>query len=158
MEHSPITELPRQFRALLSESMSDDRDIKICEITCSISECIDDFRCRELPSPTQEYNKWKWMHTAEREDFIKSNPVMYKNDILGFGDKIDAIKNINSRNKQQLVDWLRLEICDASRIKVLDILDSHRHTYTEETTYKPVNNYRNVSSALVFLVAIKGLL
>ena len=100
-------------------------NIDICEISCRNVECIDDFRWKPFPTKTQEFLKWKFLSKEEKEGLIKSNPTYVHDKINSYLDSMEHIENLNNRNKEQLIDWLKLEITPESRIKVEQILDTY---------------------------------
>ena len=100
-------------------------NIELCEISCRNVECINDFRWKPLPTKTQEFSKWKFLSKEEKEGLIKSNPTYVHDKINSYLDSMEHIENLNNRNKEQLIDWLKLEITPESRIKVEQILDTY---------------------------------
>lgn len=121
--------LPTKFKEILANwygrKITDEFYIEICEVACRIPECINDFRWHPLPTATQEYKKWKFMHDDEKKDFIAKNYKFYIGHIKDFGESVDKMKHFNDRNKKELQDWLKLKISEESRRKIEQVLDTH---------------------------------
>lgn len=100
-------------------------EIELCELSVSIQAVINDFKFKSLPTPTPEYKKWRFMSQDEKDKFIKDNYNFYVINIKNFADDIDRINNFNNRNRNQLQEWLRLEISPESRVIIEQALDSH---------------------------------
>ena len=121
--------LPTPFIELLNKwrntKITQQFDIEICELSVSIPDCINDFRWKPLPTPTQEYKKWRFMNKEEKEELIKTRYNFYVTNIKNFGDEVEIMKNHNSRNKAQLQEWLKLEISLEARGIIEPILDTY---------------------------------
>ena len=130
VECTVYPEMAKDFKAILSKlnlkEISDEQfNIELCECTVKHPYCIDDFRWRPLPTKTPEFAKWKFLSKDEKESLIKNNPTYYKDKIESYLDSVDHVANKNERNKNQLIDCLKLEITPESRIKVEQMLDTY---------------------------------
>lgn len=123
-------QLTKDFGDLVSKYCHDAENkqfaVEICELSCIHKEVIEDFCFKPLPIPSAEYKTWRFMHEDERKNFIAKNPTFYQDHIKDFNNLIDAVKNINTRNKKQLIEWMKLEDLSAeARAKVGEVLDSY---------------------------------
>ena len=123
-------EMARDFKEILGrynlkEITWEQFNIELCECSVKHPYCIDDFRWKPLPTKTQEFAKWKFLSNDEKESLIKTNPTYYRDKIENYLDSVDHVVNKNNRNKNQLIEWLKLEITPESRIKVEEMLDTY---------------------------------
>ena len=123
-------EMARDFKDILGrynlkEITWEQFNIELCECSVNHPYCIDGFRWKPLPTKTQEFAKWKFLSNDEKESLIKTNPTYYREKIENYLDSVDHVVNKNNRNKNQLIEWLKLEITPESRIKVEEMLDTY---------------------------------
>ena len=123
-------EMARDFKEILGrynlkEITWDQFNIELCECSVRHPYCIDDFRWKPEPTKTQEFLKWKFLLKEEKEALIKSNNSYVHDKINSYLDAVEHIESLNSRNKKQLLEWLKLKITPESRIKVEEILNTY---------------------------------
>jgi hypothetical protein len=123
-------EMARDFKEILGrynlkEITWDQFNIELCECSVRHPYCIDDFRWKPEPTKTQEFLKWKFLSKEEKEALIKSNNSYVHDKINSYLDAVEHIESLNSRNKKQLLEWLKLKITPESRIKVEEILNTY---------------------------------
>lgn len=129
LECPSIPELAEDYKGLLRKwsgnEITPQFDIDICELAVKHKACIEDFRFKPLPTPSQEYRKFKFLSKEEKEEFIKKNFNFYEENIKNFLDSVDMAKNRNDRNREQLVYWLKLNISENARNCVEKALDTY---------------------------------
>lgn len=100
-------------------------DIEICEISCDNTECIKDFRWRPLPTKTPDFSKWRFLSEDEKNTLKRGNPTYYQDKIHSHIESVERIENLNSRNKNQLIKWIKLNISKKSKILMEEMLNTY---------------------------------
>lgn len=123
-------ELAQDCKDILNKYLSrqiteNEFNIELCHISCKHIEYIEDFRCKPIPTKTQDFSKWKFLSKEEKEALIRNNRSYYEEKIDSYLNSVDHITNKNNRNKKQLILWMRLNINRESRILVERMLNTY---------------------------------
>jgi len=111
--------LPERFKGL-----TDDK--QICETSCGIPECIDDFRWRAEPIWPEEFVAFKRLGIQEKEKYLEHNEKFFREGAVpAYLDQRDLIRNKNERNFNQLKEWFKLEVSEGSRRLLEKMLNTY---------------------------------